>query len=190
MNVEIITILDRSGSMSSLSSDVVGGYNTFLCGQKDLPGHARATLVAFNNRVECLYEGVPVQHLGNLTLNSYVTEGSTALYDAIGQTLNTQRLRIAEQHWASKVLVNIITDGADNTSREFTREQAAKLIAECENKLGWTFLYQAANLDAFKAGAALGISGQSLRSYQPTGAGMAEAYGTMSTVATTIRTGG
>jgi hypothetical protein len=188
MNVEIITILDRSGSMAGLRNDVIGGYNGFMAEQKTVDGRARATLVQFCSAVETLYQGVDIQHVGVLTLENYVPLGSTALYDAIGMALNEQRQRIAKQAWADKVLVNIITDGEDNASREFTQAKATRLITECQQNAGWTFLFQAANIDAFQTATSFGISAASTRAFAPSAAGVAEAYGSMSFAATTLRT--
>lgn len=188
MNVEIISILDKSGSMSGLRSDTIGGYNGFLMEQRTLPGHARATLVQFNTEIETVYEGVNIAHLGNLTQAHYVTLGGTALADAIGQTLVKQGERIARSGWADKVIVNIFTDGEENASREFTVEKAKALIKQYEDDKGWAILFQGAGIDAFKTAATFGISGASTRSVAASGAGVTEAYGNMSAYATSIRT--
>jgi hypothetical protein len=188
MKVEIINILDRSGSMSGLRGDVIGGYNGFMTEQKTLPGQARATLVQFNSQIETLYEGVNIQHLGVLTQAAYVTEGSTSLSDAIGTTLARQGARIEREGWADKVIVNIFTDGEENTSREFTVAAAKALIKQYQDEKGWGILFQGAGIDAFKAADGFGISGATTRNVAASGAGVAEAYGTMSAYATSIRT--
>jgi len=187
--LEIITIMDRSGSMAGLRQDIIGGYNSFLMEQRTLPGQARATLVQFNNEVETLYQGVPIQHLGNLTQATYIPIGSTALYDAIGFALNAQGARIRAEGWADKVLVNIATDGEENTSREFSLEVVKAMIRRFQDEHGWTFLFQAANQDAFKTGAGFGISGATTRNFTASAAGVTEAYNTMSLYATNLRSG-
>lgn len=189
MNVEIINILDRSGSMAGLRNDTVGGYNTFMVEQKLLPGHARVTLVQFNNQIETLYEGMNIQHLGTLTLNSYVTVGGTALADAIALTLLKQRERIAREAWAEKVLVNVFTDGQENASVRFTVPATKCLIEYYETEHDWEILFQGAGIDAFKEAETFGISAASTRNVAASAAGVAEAYGNMSLYATSIRTG-
>lgn len=189
MNLEIITILDKSGSMNELRNDIIGGYNNFLAEQKALPGNARITLIQFNNDVEEVYQGVPLNHIGMLTLGSYVTIGSTALYDAIGRTLAKQGARIGGESWADKVLLNIITDGGDNVSKEFTKAAALQAIAHKQNALGWSVLYQGAGPEAFAEGANLGISPLMTRQFQANAAGVAEAYGNLSAATTSLRAG-
>lgn len=186
--LEIITILDRSGSMNDIRQDTIGGYNGFLMGQKALPGYARATLVTFSHDVETLYEGVNVQHLGNLTQANYATVGSTSLLDAIGTTLTRQLTRIEREGWADKVLVNIVTDGEENTSREFTLDQVKALVKACQNEKGWKFVFEGADIDSFKVGAGLGISGATTRNFTKTAAGVAESYGNLTAYATSMRT--
>jgi hypothetical protein len=190
MNIEIITILDRSGSMNKLRNDIIGGYNAFLVEQKTLPGSARITLVQFSDEVEELYQAVPIQHIGHLTLGSYITAGSTALYDAICETLAKQGARIGGESWADKVLLNIITDGENNASKTFTREQALQMIKHKQDKLGWTVMYQAADEKAFEEGAKMGINPAFTNIVGATSAGMAEAYGNISMATTALRTGG
>jgi hypothetical protein len=190
MNIEIINILDRSGSMNELRNDIIGGYNAFLTDQKALPGKARITLVQFNHEIEMLYEAVPIQHIGHLTLGSYIPGGSTYLYDTIVQVLAEQGARIGGETWADKVLVNIITDGKDAKSVKFTKADALQAISHKQDKMGWTFVYQAADPEAFEEGITMGINPAFTSVVGATSAGMAEAYGNMNTMATTLRTGG
>lgn len=185
--IEIITIMDRSGSMDKLRHDIIGGYNGFMMEQRKLPGQARATLVQFNNDVETVYQGVPIQHLGNLTEATYIPIGSTSLFDAIGTTLTKQGARIKADGWTDKVLVNIATDGEENTSREFSQDAIRNMIRQYQDELKWTFLFQAANQDAFKTGIGFGISGATTRNFTANAAGVAEAYNTMNLYATTLR---
>ncbi|MEK9797450.1 MAG: hypothetical protein VW713_12005, partial [Alphaproteobacteria bacterium] len=90
MNTEIIVITDRSGSMASIAKDVIGGYNTFLKEQQAQPGEARITYTQFDDKYEVVSAGVPVKDAKELTNQTFVPRGSTALYDAIGRTLNEQ----------------------------------------------------------------------------------------------------
>lgn len=189
MNLEIITILDRSGSMAGLRNDIIGGYNTFLAEQKTLPGNARITLVQFSSEIEEVYTAVPIHHIGNLTLGSYITAGNTALYDTIGAVLTKQGARIGGESWADKVLLNIITDGEENASKTVKKADALQMIAHKQDKLGWTVLFQASGIEAFKEAANLGIRPEFSRQFTANAAGVTEAYGTMSAMATSLRSG-
>lgn len=189
MNIEIINILDRSGSMAPLRLDVIGGYNRFIDEQKALPGQARVTLVQFNGKVDLVYRALPIEYVPPLTDASFIPMGSTALLDAIGTTLEQQGRRIAEQRWAEKVLVNISTDGEENVSTAYTLEQVKQMITHAQDQAGWVFLFQAANQDAFAAGHKYGISGATTYAFSANAAGVREVYGTMNSVATSLRTG-
>lgn len=188
IRTEIITILDKSGSMWDIRQDTIGGYNGFMSAQRLVPGQARATLVQFNQDIETVYEGVNIAHLGALTIANYTPIGSTALLDAIGVTLTRQGQRIARDGWADKVLINVMTDGEENVSHEYKLDQIKLMVKEYENGRGWAFLFQGADIDAFKVGAGLGISGASTFNFAKTASGVAEAYSTMNTVATSLRT--
>jgi hypothetical protein len=188
MRVEIISILDRSGSMAHLRHDTISGYNGFLSEQRTVPGQARASLILFDDKVDALYEGVNVQHLGNLTTVHYETVGTTAVWDAIGTTLTRQGRRIAQEGWADKVIVSIVTDDDDNASREFSEEQARALIKQFKEEKGWIVRYDACGKKAALGGASLGIDPAHLRTYAGNAKGVAETYATMSAFATSIRT--
>lgn len=186
MNVEIITITDRSGSMDKLRDDVIGGYNTFIEEQKGVPGEARLTHVQFDGAHSTLYQAIPLADAPALTRATYVPGGSTALMDAIGHTLEVQGKRINEQGWADKVIVNIITDGEENCSREYKLEQIKTMIEHAQGR-NWSFVFMAANQDAFKVGASYGISGATTANFTASGAGMRDAYGSTSAMVTELR---
>jgi hypothetical protein len=188
MNVEIFSILDKSGSMSHLRHDTIAGYNTFLGEQRTVPGKARATLVLFNDQIETLYEGVNIAHLGNMTSVHYEPSGTTAVWDAIGMTLTRQLARIAREAWADKVIVNVVTDDGDNASREFTEESARALRRQVEQEHGWIVRWDACGKAALASAHNLGIDLAFVRSYEPTAQGVAETYATMSAFATSVRT--
>jgi hypothetical protein len=149
---EIIVVLDRSGSMSSIGQATVEGFNKFLEEQKNSEGEAFITLVQFDDRYEMNYEGLPVKDATPLILGeNFIPRGSTALFDAIGRTideLNTDR----------DVVFVIITDGEENRSVTYKREAIMKMI-ETQTEAGWKFLFLAANQDAIKAGGSIGIKG-------------------------------
>lgn len=175
MRVEIIDIADRSGSMRGLRNDVIGGFNTLLHDQKKLDGEAKFTQVQFDDKYELNFAGKDIKDVQPLTLDTYAPRGSTALLDAIGRTLNEQGERIAKEGWAEKVIVCIRTDGAENSSREFTLPQVKQMILHAQAH-GWIFIFSAANQDAFATASQYGISGAFTRSFTATGQGVAESY--------------
>jgi hypothetical protein len=188
MKIEIISILDRSGSMSHLRHDTINGYNGFLSEQRTVPGQARATLVLFDDKIDTLYEGVNIAHLGNLTSVHYEPNGTTAVWDAICRTLLRQRARITAEGWADKVIVNVVTDDGDNASKDFTEAKTRALRREVEQENGWIVRYDACGKKAELGGQNLGIDPKYLRTFAGNAQGVADTYATMSAFATSVRT--
>jgi hypothetical protein len=149
---EIVVILDRSGSMSSIGKSTVEGFNTFLNEQKNSEGEAFLTLVQFDDRYEVSYKSTPINEVNPLILNeTFVPRGSTALLDSIGKT-------IEELETERDVILVIITDGFENASRTYKKEAIMKMIEAKENE-GWNVLFLAANQDAISSGASIGVKG-------------------------------
>lgn len=186
MKTEIIAIIDRSGSMQSIRDDAIGGFNTFLAEQQAVPGEARMTLALFDDRFEYVYQGKPIDQAKQLTQETFVPRGCTAMLDAIGRALNEQGQRIKGEGWAEKVIVCILTDGHENASHEFSRDQIKTMIEHAE-KHDWSFVFLAANQDAFAAGAQLGINAAHTASFDATSAGAHTAYATMSNHTRSLR---
>lgn len=175
MNTEIITITDRSGSMETIRRDVIGGYNRFLAEQQALPGAARLTYTQFDTQYDVIYQGMPLAAAPQLDDKTFVPRGSTALLDAIGRTLVEQGKRIHDENWAERVIVAIITDGAENASREYNRAQIKEMIAHAQQH-DWHFVFLAANQDAFAEAASYGISAATTRNFTASAAGVKAAY--------------
>lgn len=155
---EIVCVLDRSGSMSGIITDMIGGFNTFIEDQKKEQGECNLTVALFDDRYELLYDNVDIKKVKPITRAEWSPRGSTALYDAIGKTINDVENRyVKTEKRPDKVLVCIVTDGEENSSKEFRIEAIKKLIGEKE-KEKWSFLYLAANQDAFSVGDGFGIS--------------------------------
>lgn len=186
MRVEIIDITDRSGSMSCLRNDVIGGFNMLINDQKDLPGEARLTHIQFDHEYHVVHAGKPVQDVLPLTTDSYVPRGSTALLDAIGRTLQEQGKRIHDEAWADKVIVSIRTDGAENCSKEYTLPQIKAMIEHAQ-KHDWTFIFSGANQDAFQTASAYGISPKFTSNYAATASGMAQSYASTNSTIRSLR---
>lgn len=146
---EIICILDRSGSMSTMAEEVINSFNHFISQQKELPitsNNDKLTLVLFDNEYELVHDRIPLSTTPKLTSSTFYVRGMTALNDAIGKTINN-----VGRH-KRNVVVLIQTDGLENSSREYKSEQIKNLIKEKEN-LGWEFNFVGAGLDAFNQGA-------------------------------------
>lgn len=174
MNTEILCILDRSGSMASIKNDTIGGFNSFIKDQKEVEGAARLTLAQFDGQYEIVYQGLDIQEVPNLDSTVFVPRGSTALLDAIGKTLTEQKARIQKDAWADKVIVVILTDGEENSSREYNFDTIKTLTQSAQNEQ-WSFIYLGANQDAFSVAANFGIDTKSalnsVSSYAATGEG-------------------
>jgi len=184
----IICILDRSGSMSSIISDSIGGFNTFLKQQKELSDSATITVVLFDDNYEMLYDNVDIKKADELNNRIWIPRGTTALYDAIGKTINTEKQNFARlgSERPSKVLVCIVTDGQENASREYNLSGIKKLIKDCEND-DWNFIYLAANQSAFDVGTSFGVSAGNTYTYTASGAGVSAMFSTVSASATSYR---
>jgi hypothetical protein len=187
MKTEILVITDRSGSMAATANDVIGGYNAFLAEQRTVPGEARVTFTQFSTEYAIAYQGRPLAEAPDLNSGTYRPNGGTALYDAIGRTLNEQGRRIAQENWADLVLVVIITDGEENQSREYRLENIRAMTEHAEAS-GWKFIYLAANQDAFSAAQNLGLRGATAMNYAQANGGTVAGYATMSASVTNART--
>lgn len=158
---EIVVILDRSGSMGTITLDTIGGFNTFIKSQKDLNlGECNVTLVQFDDKYELHYAGKKLSDVPDLTLETYVPRGGTSLLDAIGKTITEVGSRLASTPEAirpSKVIFVIITDGAENTSKEYKTEQIKTMVEHQTNKYAWDFLYLNCDLAGFDQAANMGF---------------------------------
>lgn len=186
MNIELISILDRSGSMGHIWSEAVGGYTAFLAEQASMPGNTRATLIVFDDKVDTVYAGVDASNPPYFNPNFYGPRGMTAMRDAIGHALTTHGQRIMREGWADKVIVTIITDGGENSSREYSPSAIVNLVQSAQQR-GWSFVFLAANQNAVMAGAGMGIDSAHTYGFTASGAGTREAYTNMSASTRAIR---
>jgi hypothetical protein len=184
----IICVLDRSGSMSGIISDSIGGFNQFLKDQKKLPDKATITVHLFDDRHDCIYDCVDIQNAQELTEAVWSPRGTTALYDAIGKAINKDKQRFAAlgTEKPSKVLVCVVTDGFENASTEYRRQDIQKLIRQCEDE-DWNFIYLAANQDAFAVGQSFGIAPGNTFTYQATSDGVRHMSATLNCASTSYR---
>jgi hypothetical protein len=180
---EIICIIDRSGSMESIRSDAIGGFNRFLADQQEPKDPARLTMVLFDNQYDIIYNGIDIHSIPLLTNKTFVPRGTTALLDAIGKTLNTVSARLADipaEDRPEKVIVAILTDGYENASREFSLPVIREMISHYTTDLKWDFIYLAATQDAFSDAQKIGISADYAIRFESDKAGINASYNSIS----------
>ena len=180
---ELVFILDRSGSMSGLEEDTIGGFNSVIEKQKRQSGKCLVTTVLFDSRVQTLHDRVELHELRPMTRKDYCVGGSTALLDALGGTIrhiaNIHRYARPEDVPARTSFV-IMTDGMENASRVFGGEEVRRMIRHEKEKYGWEFLYLAANIDAVETAERMGICQNRAVNYHPDGQGVQMAYDAVS----------
>ena len=189
-DVELVFILDRSGSMGGLESDTIGGYNSMLSKQKkEKTGKVSVTTVLFDDQYELLYNQVPIEKVSPMTEEEYYVRGSTALLDAIGKTVMQVKANQDKKEIKDKVLFVIITDGMENASREYRADQIKKLIEERKEKNNWEFLFLGANIDAIGAAKDLGIDSSRAVRFKSDKKGTAKNYEVLNEAIKEIRGG-
>lgn len=176
---ELVFILDRSGSMSGLEEDTIGGFNSVIEKQKRQSGKCLVTTVLFDSRVQTLHDRVELQQLRPMTREDYCVGGCTALLDALGGTIrhiaNIHRYARPEDVPARTSFV-IMTDGLENASRVFGSEEVKRMIRHEKEKYGWEFLFLAANIDAVETAERMGIQRDRAVNYHPDEKGIRMAY--------------
>jgi len=178
-------LLDRSGSMDTIKSDVEGGFNSYIADQVAQPGQCTVSLAQFDDEYEVVFTAFDVKDVPKLKLEP---RGWTALLDAIGRSINALGMRLAqmpEDRRPGTVIFAIMTDGLENASKEYTHAAIKQMITRQERVYNWQFLYMGADQDAIEVGASIGIArGRSL-TY---GRGYArEAYAAASTLTGMMR---
>ena len=167
--LDVVFLLDRSGSMQGSEKDTIGGYNSYLNKQRNNKYNTKVTTVLFDNEYELLIKRKDIREVKDLTDKEYYVRGCTALYDAIGRTITT----LDKELKGNKVLFVITTDGLENASNEYTKSKVKKLI---EKHSDWEFLYIGANIDSYAEGSAIGIKASNIANYQKTEKGTKNLY--------------
>ncbi|GAC1361460.1 MAG: VWA domain-containing protein [Actinomycetota bacterium] len=184
--VHIYFLLDRSGSMQDIASDVIGGFNAFLSAQQANGPDALLTLVQFDSQDchEVLVDGAEIRSVARLTASSFVPRGGTPLYDAMGHTIADAAIRVesrrANGQPDEEILFFTFTDGLENQSWEYTRAAIFELI-EKRQAQGWSFAYLGANQDAYDEGGHIGYSAASIQNFRADAPGTAAAFASSST---------
>lgn len=158
---EIVFILDRSGSMSGLEKDTIGGFNAMIEKQKKAEGEALISTVLFNHESEVIHDRVGVQTIQSMTDKDYMVGGCTALLDAIGQAIhhigNVHKYARDEDVPEHTIFV-ITTDGMENASQRYSSYKVKEMIERQKEKHGWEFLFLGANIDAVETARGFGIA--------------------------------
>jgi hypothetical protein len=189
----ISVILDRSGSMESIRDDIIGGYNAFLNEQKTLPGTATLSLVQFdtNDSYEIIYRFTPIDKAQELDRKTYVPRGGTPLLDTLGRGINDLEKALAdirEEDRPAQIVMLIITDGQENSSTEFRKEQIVKMIKDRTDNDGWQFVFLSADMAAIGDAVSYGMQKDAALFFDKTSRGTAYAMNLVSRELSDLRT--
>ena len=187
---ELVFILDKSGSMSGLEKDTIGGFNSMLDQQRKVDGECVITTVLFDNRYELLHDRIDIRAVQPITGKEYFVGGSTALLDAIGKTIHkigAVQKNTTEDYRAEKVMFVIITDGEENASRCYSSMQIRQMIQRQKERYGWEFIFLGANIDAVETAGRFGIDADRAVDYVPDGEGTELNFRMMSQTVATFR---
>lgn len=158
--MDLVILLDRSGSMSGSENETIKGYNKLIENQKINNKDIKVTTILFDNEYQILHDKVDINKIPKLTNKKYFVRGSTALLDAIGKTIN-----LIKSKTNNKVLFVITTDGLENASREYNKQQIQELI---KTQKSWEFIYIGANIDSYSEGMNIGIKRSNIANYSKT----------------------
>jgi uncharacterized protein YegL len=161
----IYFLLDRSGSMQTIKTDIEGGFAAFVEEQQRTPGECRVTLAQFDDRYDVVYSSVPVAQVPPLDLQP---RGRTALLDAMGRFITSageELAALAETERPGTVIMAIMTDGKENASQEWTHPAIKALVEQQTESYSWQFLYMGADQDAIEVGASVGVAPAASVSY-------------------------
>ena len=154
--MDVVFLLDRSGSMRDITTDTIGGYNSYIDSLKT--ENVKVTTVLFDDHYEMLTNREDIKNIKKLDEDTYYARGMTALLDAVGKTI-----RFMEKNNPKKVMFIITTDGYENASKKYTKEQIKELI---QGHKDWEFMYIGADIDSYGEGASLGISSSNIANYE------------------------
>ena len=187
---EIVFILDRSGSMSGLEADTIGGFNSMIEKQKKECGEAYVSTVLFDDRSEVIHDRLKIEDVPPMTDKEYYPRGCTALLDAIGGAIR----HIGNIHKYARpedvpehTLFIITTDGMENASHRYNTAEVKRLIQKQKDKYGWEFLFLGANIDAIQTAGAFGIAPDRAVNYHCDSAGQRLNYEVLSESISTVR---
>ena len=169
--MDVVFLLDRSGSMSGIEKDTIGGYNSYIDSQRGK--NVKVTTVLFDDKYEILHNREDIDSIKKLTNKDYYVRGCTALLDAIGKTI-----REMEDKNPNKVIFIITTDGYENASTKYNKSQIKELISVHKD---WKFMYIGADIDSYSEGRSLGIKDEFIANYKKTDRGISKLYNALTT---------
>ena len=177
-DLDLIFLIDRSGSMHGSEKDTIGGLNSFIEREREKGFNTKVTTILFDDAYEVLYERKSINDVSDLTENEYYVRGCTALLDAIGKTITTLNHKID-----NKVLFVIMTDGMENSSVEFSKEQIKNMISNHT----WEFIFIGADIDSYAEAGALGIRKSRTAYYEKSKRGVEDLYSSVENVTFCMR---
>lgn len=187
---ELVMILDRSGSMSGLESDTIGGFNAMIEKQKKEEGEACVSVVLFDDRCDVIYDRVPLDKIEPMTDSQYYVRGCTALLDAVGGAIHhigNVHKYAREEDVPEKTIFVITTDGLENASRRYSYDKVRRMIERQKERYNWEFIFLGANIDAAAEAARFGISASRSARYEHDGEGTALNYEVVSKAVSAVR---
>ena len=187
---ELVFILDRSGSMSGLEGDTIGGFNAMIEKQKGEPGEALVSTVLFDNVSEVIHDRIHIQKIEPMTDKEYYVRGCTALLDAVGGAIHHMgnvHKYAREEDRPEKTLFVITTDGMENASRKYSYEKLKAMIQRQKEQYGWEFIFLGANIDAAREAARFGICEDRAVNYHADSTGTAVIYEAVSEAVCSVR---
>lgn len=187
---ELVFILDKSGSMGGLERDTIGGFNAMLEKQQAVEGPCRVTTVLFDTHYALLHDGLEIETVKPITEKEYFVGGSTALLDAIGYTvyrIDNKQMKNVENRRADKVMFVIITDGEENSSREYSANDIRQIIENRKQRCGWEFIFLGANIDAAGTAERLGIDRKRAQNFVADSEGVQENFNAIHLAACRLR---
>ena len=184
---EVILVLDRSGSMASIQTDVEGGLKAFIEKQRKEPGECFVSLYQFDTEYEPVFENVDIKNVRPIKV---FPRGWTALHDAIGRTINAVGDRLSktpEKDRPGLVIMTILSDGQENSSKEFTANKVKEMVKHQRKKYSWQFVFLGANQDAMLAGSSYGFSKGTTMTYAANSLGINNTFSTLSSGVSCMR---
>ena len=188
--IELVFILDRSGSMAGLTADTIGGFNAMIEKQKKTDGSVLVSTILFDHECMVLHDRVPLSTIPPMTENDYTPRGSTALFDAVGSAIHhigTIHKYARHEDVPTKTLFVITTDGMENASRQYSREKVKSMIERQTARFGWEFLFLGANIDAAETAESIGIRSDHAADFIADAGGTQKNYNAVSDAVTQIR---
>ena len=187
---ELVFVLDKSGSMSGLEKDTIGGFNSMLEKQRKEDGDVVISTILFDDTMQVIHDRTGLDKIKSLTDKDYQVGGCTALLDALGKSIkhiNKVQKALPEEERPAKTMFVITTDGQENSSHEFSYDKIKKMVEKKQEKKQWEFLFLGANMDAISAAADIGIKADRAANFHCDAVGTAVNYSALSRAVSKFR---